>query len=120
MKTILLVEDDFFIADIYSTKLKECGYQIKVVENGAKLLESLKEGKPDLLILDIVLPKFSGWEILEKIKNNENLKDIKIVILSNLDQKEDIEKALKLGAVKYFIKTHYTPSQLVEEIKKIL
>lgn len=120
MKKILLVEDDLFIADIYSTKLSEAGFKVEIIKNGGKVLEKLRKEKPDLLLLDIVLPEFSGWEILREIKKDQNLKDLKIIILSNLGQKEEVEKGLEFGAAKYLIKAHYTPSQVVEEIKEVL
>jgi len=83
-------------------------------------LRILQKSKPDLLLLDIVLPKLDGWEILKRINENPNFKDLKIIILSNLGQREDIERGRELGAVKYLIKAHFTPSQVVEEIKKVL
>jgi DNA-binding response OmpR family regulator len=115
-----LVEDDPFLIDIYTKKLKSSGFEVKVAENGEKALRCLQEKKPDLLLLDIVLPEMIGWEVLRKIKENPKLKDLKIVVLSNLGQKEEVEKGLKLGATKYLIKAHYTPSEVVQEIKKIL
>lgn len=120
MKTILLVEDDPFLIDIYATKLKEANFEVGIVKDGGLVLEKLKEMKPDLILLDIVLPNFDGWEILRQIKNNSKFKQLKIIILSNLGQRSDIEKGLSLGATKYIIKARYTPSQVVEEIKKIL
>jgi len=120
MKSILLVEDDPFLVDIYTTKLKKAGFSVEVAEDGEKVFKKLKEKVPDLVVLDIVLPHIDGWEILRKIKENEKFKDLKLLILSNLGQKEEIEKGLSLGAIKYLIKAHYTPSKLVEEIKKII
>ncbi|MFQ6084192.1 MAG: response regulator transcription factor [Candidatus Aminicenantia bacterium] len=120
MKKILLIEDDFFLIDIYTTKLKEVGFSVDVATNGQEGLRKMKENIPDLLILDIVLPHIDGWEILKEIKKEEKLKNLKVVILSNLYQKEEIEKGLKLGADKYLIKAHYTPTEAVEEIKKVL
>ena len=84
------------------------------------MTSSLKERKPDLLLLDIVLPNVDGWEILREIREDSNLKDLKVVILSNLGQKEEVEKGFKLGAVKYLIKAYYTPTEVVEEVKKII
>jgi len=122
-KKILLVEDDPFLVDIYTTKFKEAGFSIEIAFKGEEGLRKIKEGKFEFLVLDIVLPEIDGWEILKRIKNekarNKNLKDLKIVILSNLGQKEEVEKGLKLGATKYLIKAHFTPSQIVEEIKKL-
>lgn len=119
-KTILLVEDDPFLVDIYTTKLKDSGFLVETATDGASGLRKLKEKEFDLLVLDIVLPHIDGWQILKEIEGDEKFKNLKVVIFSNLGQKEEVEKGLKMGAVKYFIKAHYTPSELVEEIKKIL
>ncbi len=120
MKKILLIEDDPFLADIYTTKLKESGFSVEVVADGDAVLSKIKEEKPDLLLLDIVLPHLDGWEIIRDIKEIKELKDLKIIILSNLGQKNEVEKGLRLGALKYLIKAHYTPGEIVEEIKKVL
>ena len=134
MKQILLIEDDPFLIDIYTTKLKEEGFSIDVATGGEEGLRKLREKKFDLLVLDIVLPKIDGWEILEKLKTelpkeakvkmrtkfSSPIKNLKIIILSNLGQKEEVEKGLRLGAEKYLIKAHYTPSEVVEEINKVL
>jgi len=125
VKQILLVEDDPFLIDIYTTKFKEEGFQVEVANDGEEGLRKLKEGegneeKFDLLVLDIVLPHVDGWEILKEIKASEKLKNLKIVILSNLGQKGEVEKGVKLGATKYLIKAHYTPSEVVAEIKQLL
>jgi len=120
MKQILLIEDDPFLIDIYTTKLKEEGYAVDVAEDGEEGLRMLKQKKPDLLLLDVVLPSFNGWEILRKIKRTDDLKDLKVVILSNLGEKEEVEKGLNLGAAKYLVKAHYTPTEVIKEIKKIL
>ena len=134
MKQILLIEDDPFLIDIYTTKLKEEGFSIEVATGGEEGLRKLREKKFDLLVLDIVLPKIDGWEILEKLKTelpkeakvkmrtkfSSPIKNLKIIILSNLGQREEVEKGLKLGATKYLIKAHYTPSEVVEAIKEVL
>ena len=119
MKTILLVEDDPFLIDIYATKFKEAGFEVSVAEDGEDALRKIQEKKPDLLLLDIVLPRMDGWEMLEKIKN-QNLKGFKIVVLSNLGQKDNIERGIRLGADKYLVKAHLTPGEVVREIKTIL
>jgi len=119
MKKILLVEDDPFLIDIYTTKLKDSGFSVQTVADGEEAINKIKEEKPDLVVLDIVLPHVDGWEILNQIKADKELKKIKVILLSNLGQKEEVEKGLKLGATKYLIKAHYTPGQVVEEIKKV-
>ena len=120
MKQILLVEDDPFLIDIYTTKLKEAGFSTEVAVNGEEAIRKMKEKRPDLVVLDIVLPQVDGWAILRKIKSTPEFKNLKVIILSNLGQKEEVEKGMDLGAIKYLIKAHYTPSQVVEEIKKII
>lgn len=120
MKKILLVEDDPFLIDIYTTKLKEAGFLVEVANDGEDGLKKIKEKKPALIILDIVLPQIDGWEILTKIKADPVLKNLKVIMLSNLGQKEDVEKAINLGALKYLIKAHYTPSQVIAEVKACL
>jgi DNA-binding response OmpR family regulator len=120
MKSILLVEDDPFLIDIYTTKLKEADFSVEVATDGNEGLQKAKENPPDLIVLDIVLPHIDGWEVLKEIKNDKKLKDLKVVIISNLGQKEEVEKGLKIGATKYLIKAHYTPSEVVEEIKATL
>ena len=120
MKNILLVEDDPFLSDIYTTKLKEEGFSVDTAMDGEECLRKVEKNMPDLLILDLVLPQMDGWEVLSSIRRQEKFKDLKVIILSNLGQKDEVEKGLKLGAIKYFIKAHYTPSEVVAEIKEIL
>lgn len=120
MKSILLIEDDPFLLDIYTTKLKEARFSVIVAADGEEGLRKIKEEVPELLLLDIVLPGMDGWEFLRKIKKDDKFKNLKIIILSNLDQKMEVEKGLKLGAVKYLIKAHFTPTEVVKQIKKTL
>jgi DNA-binding response OmpR family regulator len=119
-KKILLVEDDPFLIDIYTTKLKESGFLVEVASEGEEAVRKVKENAFDLVLLDIVLPKLDGWEVLRKIKAESKLKTLKVIIISNLSQKEEVEKGINLGAAKYLIKAPYTPSEIVEEIKEIL
>ncbi|MCD6429269.1 response regulator [bacterium] len=118
MKKILLIEDDPLLLDIYTTKLKQEGFEVVVATDGDKALDIVKKENPDLVLLDIVLPNKDGWEILKKIKQEK--KSSKVIILSNLGQKEEVEKGIQLGAEKYLIKANFTPSQVVEEIKKVI
>jgi two-component system, OmpR family, response regulator BaeR len=120
MKTILLVEDDPFLIDIYSEKFKLAGFEAETVGDGERTLEKIREKKPDLVMLDLVLPHIDGWEILRQIKKDPELSAIPVIVFSNLGQKSDIENGLALGAAKYLIKSQYTPSEVVDEIKKIL
>ncbi len=119
-KKILLVEDDPFLVDIYVTKLKEHNFDLTIATDGKDAFAKIKEEKPDLVLLDIVLPKLDGMEILKKVKNDPSLGEVKIVVLSNLSQNYEISKALELGATSYLIKSHYSPSEVIREITNLL
>lgn len=119
-KTILLVEDDTFLIDIYTKQLTSAGFMAQVASDGESAVNKIKELKPDLVMLDIILPKISGWEVLRIVREELGLKDLKVVILSALSQKEDLEKGVKYNVVKYLSKADNTPSQISEEVKKIL
>ena len=120
MKKILLIEDDSFIIDIYITKLKEVGFSVQSAVNGEDALAKIKQSRPDLVLLDIVLPQVTGFEFLQEIKSMPELKNVPVIVLSNLGQKKEVEKGLSLGAAKYLIKAHYTPTEVVEEIRTVL
>lgn len=119
--TILLIEDDAFIAGMYSTKLSLLGYTVNVAADGAEGWKQLTSGpRPDLVLLDIVLPKKDGFEILREARQQPELKDLPIVLLTNLGQKPDVSKGLELGADDYIVKAHFTPTEVVEKIEKLL
>lgn len=119
--SILLVEDDSFISGMYQTKLSSLGYQIELQEDGEAAWQRLQQDPlPDLILLDIVLPKRDGFEILEDIRKNDRTKDVPVILLTNLGQKPDIERGIKLGADDYIIKAHFTPSEVVEKIQAVL
>lgn len=120
MKRILLVEDDPLIVEIYTTQLENAGFEVESATDGDMAFEKAKEKKFDLVILDIVLPYATGFEVLRKIRNQDELKKLKVLVLSNLSQKSDMEMAKNLGISKYLVKAHYTPKEVVEQIKKIL
>ena len=119
--SILLVEDDSFISGMYQTKLNSMGYKVETQEDGEKAWERLQQDPlPDLLLLDVVLPKKDGFEILEALRKDNRTQNLPIILLTNLGQKPDVERGIKLGADDYIIKAHYTPSEVVEKITKIL
>ena len=119
MKHILLVEDDPFIRDMYSTKLKETGFSVETAKTGKEAIQKINKRKPDLIFLDIVLPHKDGWAVLSEITQKQEFKDVLVIMLTNLGQKAEVEKGIKLGAKKYLIKAHYTPKQVAEEVKKL-
>lgn len=117
---ILLVEDDAFIAGMYQTKLSMLGYTVRVASDGEEGWTMLTSEPPDLLLLDIVLPKRDGFEILAAARKDPKLKSLPILLLTNLGQKPDVQHGLELGANDYVIKAHFTPSEVVEKIEKVL
>lgn len=119
-KKVLIVEDDLFILNMYVTKLKSEGFAVDSAEDGMSAIQMAKKNVPDIILLDIIMPVVDGFETLAQIKKDDKLKDVPIILLTNLSQKPNIEKGLKMGAVDYIIKAHFTPSEVVEKIKKVL
>ena len=120
MKKILIIEDDPFLSEMYADKFIENNFETEVASDGKLGLAKIEEFCPDLVLLDIVLPKMDGFEVLKKIKEKEKLKEIPIVLLTNLGQKNEVEKGLALGAQEYIIKAHFTPTAVVTRVKEIL
>ena len=119
--SVLLIEDDSFISGMYQMKLTNASYQVEIKEDGATGWERLQQDPiPDLLLLDIVLPKKDGFEILEDIRKDERLKNLPVILLTNLGQRPDVERGVKLGADDYIIKAHYTPTEVIEKIGKVM
>ncbi len=118
-KKILLVEDDAFLQELAAKKISSAGYDIRAASTGEEALEAVKKKEPDLIVLDIILPGINGFEVLEKIRNNQNknIKNVPIIMLSNLGQKEEVNKAKKSGANDYMIKAHFTPDDIVKKIR---
>ncbi len=119
-KKILIVEDDKFLRRVISRKLSGEGYDIVEALDGEKGLKSAQEEKPDIILLDLILPGIDGFEVLARIKQDPSIASIPVMILSNLGQKEDIDKGMKMGAVDYLIKAHFTPGEIAGRIEKIL
>jgi len=120
MFKILLVEDDPFLSEMYTTKLTADGFEVELASDGKEALKKISATKPDLVLLDIVLPKMDGFEVLETMKKDPAMSQIIVIALTNLGQKEEVEKGLALGADDYIIKAHYTPSEVVNKVKQIL
>lgn len=117
---ILIVEDDVFLADLYKTKFALEGFKVTVAYDGEKGWELAKKNSPDIILLDLILPKMSGFDILKSLKADSKLEKIPVILLTNLSQKSDVEKGLKMGAKDYLIKAHFMPSEVVEKIKKLI
>ncbi len=119
-KTILLVEDDVALAKMYSTKFALEGFNVKIARTGEEGLNMALTEKPDLILLDMMLPKISGDVILQKIKNDPNAKNIPVIVLSNLTVTKEAQEAVRLGAKEYLAKAMHTPEQIVEKVKKYI
>lgn len=117
---ILLVEDDIFLAGIYQKKFEMEVYKIVVADNGEKALVEAKKKKFDIILLDILLPKLDGFAVLEKLKADPETKPIPVILLTNLGQKDDVDKGLQAGAVDYLIKAHFKPSEVVDKVRAVL
>ena len=120
--SVLIIEDDEFLSDMYKTKFESLeDFDVNVAQDGEEGLKLLNGGlKPNIILLDIVMPKMDGIEVLSNIKNIGDCKDVPVVMLTNLGQKEEIDKAMQMGATDYFIKANFTPSEVVEKVRAIL
>jgi len=118
--TILLIEDDPFLLSMYSTKFELENFKVVTASDGEKGVELVQDSNPDIILLDILMPKMDGFEVLEKIKANPKTKDIPVILLTNLNQQEDVERGMELGANDFLIKAHFMPSEVVGKIKKLL
>ena len=117
---ILVVDDDPFILDMYVIKFREQGFQIDTATDGKMAIERIDAGKPDMVLLDVVMPKMDGFDVIKKIQENKIPRTFKILFLTNFGQKEDVERGMQLGADGYIIKAHFTPSEVVAKVKEIL
>ncbi|MEA2065370.1 MAG: response regulator [Patescibacteria group bacterium] len=118
--TILIIEDDIFLNNIYNKRLSGENFNVLTAFDGEKGIKAAKQKLPDLILLDLMLPKMDGFAIIKYCKKDEDLKNIPIILLTNLNDKDDIEKALSLGVKDYLIKVHFTPAEVVDKIKNVL
>jgi DNA-binding response OmpR family regulator len=117
-KKVLLVEDEPMLSNLLKGRLEKDGLQVVQARDGAEALADLKAEKYDLVLLDIILPKMSGFEVMESMKSDPNIQEVPIVIVSNLGQESDIQKGQMLGAVGYFVKAQLSIEDLVSKIKE--
>ena len=117
---ILLIEDDEMLSTLYAEKFKREGYEVATANNGVDGLKLAEEHKPNVILLDIIMPKMDGFMVLKKLRKNGATKDISVILLTNLGQEEDVKKGKALGADDYFIKANHTPSEIVTKVKDIM
>jgi len=120
MPTILLVEDERSLSSVLGFELKKSNFDVEFAYDGEEALEKLEKIKPDLILLDLILPKINGFDVLEKIKQNFNTRSIPVIVLSNLGSDDDIKRAIKLGASDYYVKAQHPLLEIVEKISKFL
>lgn len=118
MQTILIIEDEPILQKALSVALQQAGYEIKSALEGETGLKLAKEIKPNLILLDLILPKMDGFEILSELKKDESVKDIPVIILTNLESSQDIERALVLGAKTYLVKANYDLKDVIQKVKE--
>jgi len=120
MEKILLIEDEELIIRLLSKKLAAIGYDVSLAMNGEEGLEKIKQIVPDLILLDIVMPRMGGFEVMAEMKKDENIADIPVIIISNSGQPLELEKAKELGAADWLVKTEFDPKEVAEKIQKYI
>ena len=117
-RKILVVEDDKFVRELIVQKLTE-EFEVSSVKDGEEGVKKTESEKPDLILLDLILPGIDGFEVLSRIRKNPLTEKIPVIILSNLGEKVDVDRGIKLGANDYLIKAHFTPKEIVEKVRSI-
>ncbi len=117
---ILIVEDDMALANLYKTELEMAGYTVVHVAEGTAALEGIKANAPGIVLLDIMLPGKNGLEILQDIRDAEDVKDTKVLMLTNFGNEENVSTALELGALDYIMKYKITPTEMKDKIGNLL
>lgn len=119
-KIVLIVEDDEFLRSLTAKRLEKESLGVMIAVDGENAMNVLSENRPDIILLDLLLPGLNGFEVLEKVRQDDNLKDVPIIVFSNLGQKEDLEKAKSLGANDYLIKANFTLDDVIAKIKNYI
>jgi DNA-binding response OmpR family regulator len=120
MKIVLIVEDDSFLQGLEAKKLKKEGYEIITASTGEEAMKKINEPDISVILLDLILPNFDGFEILKKIRETDSLKKTPVIVFSNLSEDKDMKKAEELGATDYMIKSNFTLDELLTHINKVL
>lgn len=117
---IVIVEDELALSTALYDKFKRVGFDAYIARDGEEAMDVVKKVQPDIIALDLLLPKKNGFDVLSDLKADSELKDIPVIVLSNLDQDEDLKRCLKLGAVEYWVKNQHPINEVVEKVKMIL
>ena len=119
-RKILMIEDDLTLSESFTKTMKDAGYDMHVANDGETGFRQAEELRPDLILLDLVLPKKHGFKVMEDLKNNPELRSIPVVVLTNLETPHDIERASTLGAKAYLVKANYSLSEIRRKVEEIL
>lgn len=118
VKKILIVEDEEILIGLLQKKLAAEGYEVSLARDGEEGLRKMRESKPDLVLLDIIMPKLGGFEVMEEMQKDRELKRIPIIIISNSGQPLELDRAKKLGAKDWLVKTEFDPKEVIDKVKK--
>ena len=117
---VLIVDDDEFLLEMYALKFKESGFVVEIAKNGEEAVQKAKEVSPDVMLLDVVMPRMDGFDVLRVLRKENIAPRAVVLILTNLGQKDDFDRGIKLGATDYIVKAHYTPSEVVKKVQSLL
>jgi DNA-binding response OmpR family regulator len=117
---VLVIEDDSFIANVHKKKLTKEGFEVAMAGNGEEGLALAQKSKPDIILLDLIMPVKDGFQTLKELKENPELKDIKVIVLSNLSQEDDKQRIMDMGAVDYIVKANISFREIINQIKRHL
>ncbi len=120
LKKVLIVEDDFLLLEILSKKFIKSGFDVNIAINGEECMKVLKSRKPDIIILDIVMPVMDGFEVLQQMRSLAELSSIPVIVLSNLGREEDAQKAKSMGAKDFLVKSNFTTQEIVDKVSNML
>lgn len=120
MQRVLIAEDDLMISEIYQKKFTDNGYVALTAFSGDQVLEIVKREKVDIILLDLLIPKLDGFAVIENLRNGKYDPEIKIIVSSNLSQREDCERVMALGANGFILKSQYTPSEMIKEVERLI
>lgn len=121
MPKVFIVDDDEFLLDMYAVKFRESGFEVEVARGAEEALKKIKSGYiPHVMLLDIVMPGMDGFKMLRTMGKEDLFKTIAVIVLSNLGQKEDIERGIQLGAKDYIVKAYFTPTEVVKKVGALL
>ncbi|MBU0707694.1 response regulator [Patescibacteria group bacterium] len=119
-KKVLLIEDDTFLSGMYIAKLGMENFEVLLAADGKEGIDMAKKEKPDLILLDLILPVIDGYGVLEALKRSRVLSSVPVILLTNLNERENIDRAMKYNVVDYLVKAHFMPSEVIKKIKRVI